>query len=286
VNISRYLDRINRAASFLRDFFQHKPLWCAILGSGLGGLGETLNARTKTISYSEIPGFPKSSVQGHEGKLVFGYWQNVPIVVMEGRFHSYEGHDWQTLVVPVRALILAGVSHFFLTNAAGGIRHDLTPGDLMLIKDHLNLMNGNPLVGPNIDSFGPRFPAMTGCYDAQLIETVEKYSRRNDLNIKKGVYAALQGPCYETPAEIHMLKVLGADAVGMSTVPEVIAIQHAGCRAVGISLITNSTGLAHVPTHQEVMDMASLKKQRLHRLMLETFLSISVKDQEFINGTV
>lgn len=275
-----YLDRIDRAASYLSGRHKTRQMWCVILGSGLGGLGEKLDSFHAEIFYRDIPGFPRSTVQGHTGKMVLGEQAGCGVVIMEGRFHRYEGHEWSTLVLPVRALIRSGVSHFFITNAAGGIRDDLQPGTLMLINDHMNLMGGNPLTGPNLNSFGPRFPAMTSCYDTGMRDLIKKSAFSRNVVLREGVYAALEGPNYETAAEIRMLSILGADAVGMSTVPEVLAIRHAGCSVAAVSMITNNTGDCHMPTHDEVMETAMLRKESLHRIILDVISEIRIRKEE------
>ncbi|MCD4654063.1 purine-nucleoside phosphorylase [bacterium] len=274
-----YRDRINRAATFISEQTGINPSWCVILGSGLGGLGNKLIKPKQSISFSNIPGFPKATVQGHTGKLVFGKWKSKGIVVMEGRFHRYEGHDWPILILPVRVLMKLGVTHFLITNAAGGIRSDLVPGDLMLLTDHINLMGGSPLTGPNLDEFGVRFPAMTNCYDPGLRKDILRVATDKGTQLKQGIYAALSGPTYETNAEIRMLQNLGADAVGMSTVPEVIAIRHAGNTVAAISLITNATGGDNVPTHEEVVEMANIRREALHSIILDLIANHSPKKE-------
>ena len=271
----RYLDRLERARSFLVRRIDIGVDWCVILGSGLGGLGDALEVVSGEFYTHEIPGFPASTVAGHAGKLVIGKWADRGVVVMEGRFHRYEGHDWKTLVLPVRVAIKMGVTHFIITNAAGGIREDLIPGTSMLITDHINLMGGNPLIGPNLDVFGPRFPSMTDCYDLVLRNQLKRSASTENIFFKEGVYAALEGPGYETPAEIRMLRTLGADAVGMSTVPEVMAIRHAGRKVAAISMITNYTGDRHVPTHDDVMATATQQKDTLHRIILDVISKVS-----------
>lgn len=277
MNQLRYLDRIERASVFLSDRIKFKMEWCVILGSGLGGLGDNLKAPSERLFYHEIPGFPVSTLPGHAGKMVVGKWADRGVVVMEGRYHRYEGHDWKTLVLPIRTLIKTGVTHFIITNAAGGIREDLRPGTLMLITDHINLMGGNPLTGLNLDTFGPRFPSMTDCYNSAMRDLIKKSAARHNVVLKEGVYAALEGPGYETPAEIHMLSVIGADAVGMSTVPEVMAIRHAGCDVAAISMITNYTGEHHIPTHDDVVATAARQKEALHRVILDVISKISIR---------
>lgn len=269
MKILAYRDRIKRATQFLLPKIPFHPRWCVVLGSGLGGLSEHLSKPVVKFPYSDIPGFPKTTVQGHTGELVFGLAGNQCIAVMEGRFHAYEGHAFSTLVLPTRVLLSLGAENFFITNAAGGIREDLAPGNLMLITDHLNLMGGNPLTGPNLDELGPRFPAMTHCYDPHFRSATLKIAAGHGHSFKQGIYAALPGPNYETNAEIEMIRRLGGDAVGMSTVPEILAIRHAGCRAVAVSLITNATGGENVPTHDEVVSMADRVRPDLHQIILD-----------------
>ncbi|MBN1296130.1 purine-nucleoside phosphorylase [bacterium] len=264
----QYHDTIDRAAHFLKTRIPVVPDWCVILGSGLGGLGDRLTDPL-SIPYDSIPGFPGTTVQGHAGKLVVGTWSERSVAVMEGRFHAYEGHDGWMLVLPVRVLMMLGTSRFCITNAAGGIRADIVPGDLMLISDHINLLGSNPLTGPNLADFGVRFPAMTACYDEDFRSRIAAIARKRSVPMTSGVYAALPGPSYETNAEITMLRLLGADAVGMSTVPEVIAIRHANRRVVAISLITNATGGGSVPTHEEVVALADTRRSDLHGIILE-----------------
>ena len=276
MNTLKMYDKINRAAEYLKAAFPETPTWCIVLGSGLGGFSEQLERQAPEISYQNIPGFPRPSVKGHSGKLFFGYIQNIPVVVMSGRFHLYEGHDPQDVVLPYRALISLGVSHFFLTNAAGGIRPDLKPGDLMLIRDHLNLLGANPLSGPNLDQFGTRFPAMTAAYDPSLRDCIKREAEKLAVNLAEGVYAALPGPSYETPAEINMLQILGADAVGMSTVPEVLVIRHADRKVCAVSVVTNATASPDPPTHQEVVDVANACKNRFFPL-IRAFITESGK---------
>jgi purine-nucleoside phosphorylase len=266
MNTLNYLDRLNRAAQFLQPFAPPELTWAVTLGSGLGGFSQRLQSAV-TIPFADIPGFPQATVKGHAGNLVLGRLNNLGIAVMEGRFHLYEGHDPSSVVLPARVLMKLGVQSFFLTNAAGGINASFTPGDLMLIEDHLNLLGANPLKGPNFEEFGPRFPPMTNAYDPELRKICSDSARNLGLLVRRGVYAALPGPNYETQAEIRMLKILGADAVGMSTVPEVLAIRHASRRVVAVSLITNATTADAPPSHKEVVDVAASRRDDLHRLI-------------------
>jgi purine-nucleoside phosphorylase len=225
-----------------------------ILGSGLGGFADDFEDAVG-IPYEEISGFARSTVQGHAGRLVVGKVDGVPVVAMQGRVHYYEGHSLEEVTFPVRTFGLLGVKTLVLTNAAGGINVELTQGALMVISDHLNLMGVNPLRGPNDERFGPRFPDMTAVYARDLQELVIEEARAIGVEVRRGIYGALSGPSYETPAEIHLLRNLGADAVGMSTVPEAIVARHMGLEVLGISCITNmAAGISDEPiNHEEVM---------------------------------
>ncbi len=283
MNTLIYADNLLRAAEYIKTRFQELGSsfpairWGIILGSGLGGLGDHLAPPNLTIPYADIPGFPQSTVSGHAGNLIIGRIGSTGVAVMEGRFHLYEGYSAATVVLPVRVMITLGIDTFFLTNAAGGIRNNLSAGDLMMIDDHINLMGTNPLIGPNMDQFGVRFPAMKNCYDPNLRQTIAGIAAEMEIPLKSGIYAALSGPTYETVAEITMLSRLGADAVGMSTVPEVIAIRHAGKRVVAVSLITNITWSDHIPTHQEVVEMGQLRRENLHQVILRTIQTTAQK---------
>ena len=229
-----------------------------VLGSGLGDFAERLEGRT-AIPYSELPHFPKSSVIGHAGRLVLGNIGGEPIVAMQGRVHYYEGFSPSEVVFPIRVLCRLGIHTLVVTNAAGGINPDFAPGDLMAITDHINLSGFNPLRGPNDDRLGPRFPDMSEGYSRALTAKIVECGKKLGLIVRTGVYAISAGPSYETPAEIRMLQRLGADAVGMSTVPEVIAARHMGVKVAGISCITNlAAGISAVPlSHEEVGETAA-----------------------------
>lgn len=237
------------------------PRVAVVLGSGLGAFGDTVAERGRKIPYAEL-GFPSSAVVGHAGALCLGTVEtdgvSVPIACMQGRVHAYEGHEPDRVVFAVRALARWGCRTFVLTNAAGGVNPALEPGDLMLLSDHLNLTGRNPLIGPNDDRLGPRFPDMSVAYDRELRDKARVAARVGGIVLREGVYAALSGPSYETPAEIRMLRALGADAVGMSTVPEVIALRHMGARCVALSCITNKgAGLSEgLLSHTEVQEVA------------------------------
>ena len=239
-----------------------------ILGSGLGAYAERLeNART--LSYADIPGFPVSHVPGHAGRFVVGERYGKTVIAMQGRFHYYEGYPPALLALGVRVMRRLGVEKLLVTNAAGGVNLSYQPGTLMAIADHINFARVNPLIGPNDDSFGPRFPDQGNAYDRQLRQALMKTAEEVGVALSEGVYMMFTGPCFETPAEIRMARTLGADAVGMSTVPEVIAATHCGMRVLGISLITNMAAgiLDQRLTHEEVQETANLAAKRFERLV-------------------
>jgi purine-nucleoside phosphorylase len=259
-----------QAATFIQERCAGRTVQGAVvLGSGLGLFADTLQ-NPLVIPYSEIPHFQQSTVQGHAGRLVIGdIAPGFTIACMQGRFHYYEYNDMQTVVFPTRVFRQMGVSFLILTNAAGGINTGFKPGTLMLITDHINLMGDNPLKGFNHNFLGPRFPDLSEAYSPKLRQLAQKVAEKEGIELQQGVYAGLSGPCYETPAEIRMLRTLGADAVGMSTVPEVIAANHAGLPVLGISCITNlAAGLSqHKLNHQEVMDTAEQVRSQFVRLL-------------------
>lgn len=246
-----------------------------ILGSGLGAFADELQNAAR-IPYQEIPHFHASTVQGHGGNLVLGEitgdsGQTFSVACMQGRFHFYEGHDMHTVVYPVRVMYELGARNLVVTNAAGGIRESFEPGTLMLIEDHLNLMGANPLIGKNWEP-GPRFPDMCDAYASEYRELAKKVARQHDIPLQEGIYAGLSGPSYETPAEIRMLRTLGADAVGMSTVPEVIAARHLGMKVLGLSCITNpAAGVLpnHRLSHQEVIEAGDRVRDQFILLLRE-----------------
>ncbi len=246
-------DYINRKISYLKV----KPETGIIFGSGLGKVANEIEGIK--IPYSEIPGFKSSTIKGHSGNLAAGKFYSKDIIAMQGRLHFYEGYSLSDIVFPIRVMKLLGVKNLIITNAAGGVSRDFSPGDLMIIKDHINLTGNNPLIGQNIDELGTRFPDMSEAYSKNLIDFAEKSAEKIGINIKKGIYAWSIGPSYETPAEVRMLRAMGVDAVGMSTVPEVIAARHAGLKVLGLSCITNmATGILDQPLcHQEVIKIAA-----------------------------
>ena len=253
-----YFDKVQAAARWLREREIGTPDVGVVLGSGLGDFATRLGDAV-SMPYQEIPGWPASAVIGHAGRLVVGMLGGRRVAALSGRAHIYEGHDFRTVTFATRVLGVLGVRVLVLTNAAGGINVGFTPGTLMLIEDHINLMGGNPLTGPNDERFGPRFPDMTAVYSARLREYAGEAAHAIGLRLAHGVYVALRGPSYETPAEIRFLRTIGADAVGMSTVPEAIAARHMGLEVLGISCITNpAAGVLPEPLdHAEVMAVAA-----------------------------
>ncbi|HJP91805.1 MAG TPA: purine-nucleoside phosphorylase [Pyrinomonadaceae bacterium] len=247
-------ERAEHATRIIRARTNVEPRIAVVLGSGLGGFADDFEEPV-AIPYEDIPGFVRSTAEGHAGRLVIGKIDNVPLLAMQGRVHYYEGYSLEEVTFPVRTFKLLGIKTLILTNAAGGINVELTQGALMVISDHVNLMGANPLRGPNDERFGPRFPDMSAVYSHELQELVVDEAKAIGVEVRRGIYGALSGPSYETPAEIHLLRSLGADAVGMSTVPEAIVARHMGLEVLGISCITNmAAGISDEPiNHEEVM---------------------------------
>jgi purine-nucleoside phosphorylase len=247
-------ERAEHAARIVRARTKLEPRIAIVLGSGLGGFADEFDEAVG-IPYEEITGFARSTAQGHAGRLVIGKVDDVPVMAMQGRVHFYEGYSLEQVTFPIRTFKLLGVKTLILTNASGGINVQLSQGALMVISDHLNLMGDNPLRGPNDERFGPRFPDMSAVYAPELQEIVIEEARAIGAEVRRGIYGALSGPSYETPSEIHLLRNLGADAVGMSTVPEAIVARHMGLEVLGISCITNmAAGISDQPiNHEEVM---------------------------------
>jgi purine-nucleoside phosphorylase len=261
-------EQIQASADAVRQRSPLIPKVGIILGSGLGSFADTFESKV-VIPYTELPHFPTSSVPGHAGRLVIGKLGGEPVVAMQGRVHMYEGYPAWQVAFPARVLCALGIHTLVVTNAAGGIRADLEPADLMAITDHINLSGQNPLTGPNDDRLGPRFPDMSNSYDSALRALLSETAARLEIPLKEGVYVWLAGPSYETPAEIRFLRTIGVDAVGMSTVPEVIAASHMGVRVAGISCITNfAAGIGKKPlNHQEVAETAERVRDRFAALL-------------------
>ena len=260
--------RAEGAARVIRSRIKSQPEIALVLGSGLGGFADEFENAVR-IPYQEVPGFATSTAQGHAGRLVIGEVAGRPVIAMQGRFHYYEGYSLEEVTFPIRVFKLLGVQNLLLTNAAGGIDVRLSQGSLMVISDHLNLMGVNPLRGPNDERFGPRFPDMSEVYSRPLQELVVDAAKELGVTVRRGIYAALGGPSYETPAEIHMFRQFEADAVGMSTVPEAIVARHMGMNVLGISCITNmAAGISEQPiNHEEVIETGEQVRETLTQLL-------------------
>ncbi len=251
------IDKIKETAEFIRHQSEEMPKIAVILGTGLGDLVNHIEIK-KEIPYAEIPNFPVSTVAGHSGKLIFGNLGGKFIVAMQGRFHYYEGYDMKQVTFPVRVFKEIGVETLFVSNAAGGMNKDFVVGDVMIITDHINLFPENPLRGKNYDELGPRFPAMTEAYSHAMVDMADAIAREDGIRLMHGVYVGTPGPTFETPAEYEYFRIIGGDAVGMSTVPEVIVANHAGMKVFGVSVITDLGGkdIHEVPSHEEVQQAA------------------------------
>jgi purine-nucleoside phosphorylase len=249
------LKKILEATQFIKSKISKKPKIGIVLGSGLGIYVDHIQNKT-IIPYQDIPHFKRTSVEGHSGELIIGEVKGVTVAALQGRLHAYEGYTGEEIVLPVRTLAALGIEYLFLSNASGGINSEFHPGDIVTISDHINLSGRNPLVGPNISELGPRFPDMGNAYDKELRELIHQVGQRNNMNLKNGVYCSVLGPTYETPAEIRFLRTIGADLVGMSTVPEVIAAAHLGLKVAGVACVTNyAAGIK-----QEKLSHADVKK--------------------------
>ena len=266
--MNKEFEKINHCLEQIRSKTDFEPLMAVVLGSGLGGYASKMEVVCE-IPYSEIDGFPVSTVQGHDGRFLFGYVEGVPIVAMKGRVHFYEGYAIDDVVLPIRTMGLLGAKYILLTNAAGGIDLDFEPGDLMLIEDHISNFIRSPLIGENIEELGVRFPDMSRVYDLELCECIRRAASSEGIDIKEGTYLQTSGPQFETPTEIKMFRTLGASAVGMSTVVEAIAAHHMGMRVCGISCISNmAAGILDQPlTHSEVQITADKVAQKFERLV-------------------
>lgn len=261
-------ERIEKALHHIRSRVDFIPEVLVVLGSGLGSMAEEVE-NPVVIPYGEIEGFLVSNVEGHKGQFVFGTYQGRRVVMMQGRFHYYEGHSMREITLPVFVMKQLGVEKMIVTNAAGGVNTDFAPGDLMLITDHINFSGNNPLMGENLKEFGPRFPDMSRAYDRSLLELGERIAKEEGIRYQKGVYALYTGPSYETPAEIRAFRLLGADAIGMSTIPEVIVANYAGMKVFGVSCITNmASGILDQPlNHAEVMEVSARVRQSFTTLI-------------------
>ena len=261
-------NRIRSAADYILSKVSIRPTVGMVLSSGLGDFADTLEDAV-SIPFSQIPNFPTPTVPGHTGALVFGKKQGQDVVVLQGRIHYYEGLPQQEITLPIRVLAALGIQTLVLTNACGGVNLSFAPGDLMLISDHLNLSGGSPLIGPNLDSFGPRFPDCSDIYTASLRSAIKEAAGKAGISLQEGVYGMYCGPNYETPAEIRMFRILGADVAGMSTVPEALVAAHCGIKVVGISCITNMAAgvLPQKLNHAEVIEVAARVHDKFQRLL-------------------
>jgi len=268
-------EKIKETSDYIKSINDTKPRVGIVLGSGLGVYVDRIEDKT-IIPYGDIPNFHKTTVKGHKGQLVLGKVCGVDVAVFQGRFHTYEGHDLNDVVLPVRVLSQLGAEFLILTNASGGINEAYVPGDLVCIDDHINMTGRNPLLGKNIEELGPRFPDMTETYNNQLKEIFDIAAKNLDIKLKSGIYAGVLGPTYETPAEIRMYKTLGADLVGMSTVPEAIAAHHAGLKVGGIACVTNmAAGISlEKLNHDDVKDVALQAMEKFSDLLTEAVKEI------------
>lgn len=265
-------NKIQQTASYIQDKGVNEVAFGLILGSGLGELAEEIE-NPVVIPYNEIPHFPVSTVVGHAGQLVYGNLAGKKVLAMQGRFHFYEGNPMETVTYPVRIMAALGVHSLFVTNAAGGVNESFQPGNLMLITDHINFMGTNPLIGPNDEEMGPRFPDMSAAYTPEYQEKAREVAHQLAIDLQAGVYMGFTGPTYETPAEIRMARTFGADAVGMSTVPEVIVAAHSGMKVLGVSCITNlAAGMQANLNHAEVVETTERVKEDFKRLIKETLV--------------
>lgn len=264
------LEKINQTADYLRTKVADMPEIAIILGTGLGSLVDHIEDK-QVIPYSEIPNFPVSTVEGHSGNFIFGTLGGKRVMAMQGRFHYYEGYDMKTVTFPVRVMKALGVKTLFVSNAAGGMNREFIVGDVMIITDHINLFPEHPLRGKNYNELGVRFPAMTEAYDKKLVKLADEIAAEKGFRVMHGVYVGVTGPTFETPAEYEFYRIIGGDAVGMSTVPEVIVANHAGMKVFGLSVITDLGGkdITQVPTHEEVQQAALIAQPKCLEIMKE-----------------
>ncbi len=269
------MTKINEAALYITSKISSKPKIGIVLGSGLGIYIDQIENKI-VIPYEDIPHFKKTSVEGHSGALIFGEVRGVQVVALQGRLHPYEGYDMEDIVIPVRTLKSLGIEILFLSNASGGINLNFHPGDLVTISDHINLSGRNPLVGPNLSELGPRFPDMGDAYNKELRGILTSVAQKNNVELKTGVYCSVLGPTYETPAEIRMLRTLGADLVGMSTVPEVIVANHMGLKVVGVACVTNyAAGIKEEKlSHADVKKVAEKAMAGFAKVLTETIAEL------------
>jgi purine-nucleoside phosphorylase len=271
------LEKINNTASYIRQQTNFKPDFGIVLGSGLGGLVKEISVQ-HALDYASIPNFPVSTVKGHSGKLIFGTLGGKNVIALQGRFHFYEGYSMQEVTFPIRVMIALGVKRLILSNASGGMNPAYNIGDVVIINDHVNLMPSNPLIGKNYDELGPRFPDMSEPYDPKMIDIAKKIADKKNIRTHTGVYAAVPGPCFETPAEYRYIRTIGADIVGMSTVPEVIVGRHQNIPCFAISIVTDLGGFdeAQKVSHEEVLEVATAAESKLTMIIKEMIEEIKI----------
>ena len=268
-------EKLMKCYESVKEKVKFTPKVALVLGSGLGDYAEDIKI-TATLNYHDIEGFPVSTIPGHKGRFVFGYVEETPVVIMQGRVHFYEGYSIQDVVLPIRLMKLMGAEVLFLTNAAGGVNFDFHAGDLMLIKDHISMFVPSPLIGANLDELGVRFPDMSDIYDRELRDMIKNLARDLEISLQEGIYIQLTGPAYESPAEVQMCRILGGDAVGMSTACEALAANHMGMKICGISCISNlACGMTDQPlSHKEVQEAADKVAPRFKKLVTNVIAEI------------
>lgn len=267
-------EKLNQCLQAIREKTNFKPKVALVLGSGLGNYADTIQIEC-SISYDEIEGFPISTVQGHKGRFVFGYVEKVPVVIMQGRVHYYEGYSMEDVVLPIRLMKLLGAETLLLTNAAGGVNETFQVGDFMIITDQISSFVPSPLIGENIEQLGTRFPDMSHIYDVELQHTIKECGKQLQIPMKEGVYLQFTGPAYESPSEIRMAKILGADAVGMSTACEAIVANHMGMKIGGISFISNmASGIGKQPLSHEEVKLEADKKEKIFQQLVHNVISM------------
>ena len=270
------LKKIKATSTYIQEITGFKAEIGIILGTGLGGLVNEIEI-VHTLQYASIPNFPVSTVEGHKGQLIFGRLGGKNIIAMQGRFHFYEGYNMLDVTFPVRVMSSLGIKVLFVSNASGGLNPKFKVGDVMMITDHINMFGSNPLIGPNLNELGIRFPDMSQAYDFKLLDIARKIALQNHIDLKEGVYVGVSGPTFETPAEYKMFRILGGDAIGMSTVPEVIVARHSGMKVFGISIITDSgvPGEIKEISHEEVQEVASKAEPKMSLIIKELIASFS-----------
>lgn len=269
------LEKIKATANFIKERINATPEVGIILGTGLGGLVNEIEI-IDSIPYNEIPNFPVSTVQGHAGRLIYGKLGEREVLAMQGRFHYYEGYSMQEVTFPVRVLKFVGITHLFVSNASGGLNPDWHVGEIVILNDHINFFPEHPLRGKNLEELGPRFPDMSKCYNERLRNKAKLIALEHNINVKEGIYVGVSGPTFETPAEYRMFRILGADVVGMSTVPEVIVARHMGLKVFGISIVTDSGVPGEIVeiSHEEVQEVAMKAEPKMTLIMKKLIESI------------